>query len=102
MKGCPWMKNKIESVQGWPTPVNVKGVRGLLGLIGYYRKLIKGYEILAKPLTELLRKNNFKWNQEAHEAFEQLKTVISIARVFRLPDFNSDFMIECDASDKRI
>lgn len=44
---------KIKCVQEWPAPGNVRGVRGFLGLTGYYRKFIKAYGLMAKPLTEL-------------------------------------------------
>lgn len=102
-EGVSMDDKKSESVQRWPTSVNVKGVRGFLGLTGYYRKFIKGYEILPKPLTELLeKKNNFKWNKKTQKAFEQLKTAISTAPVLWLPDFNKDLMIEYDGSGKGI
>ena len=94
--------NKIKAVLSWPTPHNVKGVRGFLGLIGYYCKFIQGYDNIAKPLTELTKKCNFQWGQEAQVAFEQLKEAIVTTPVLRLPNFSQPFEIECDASGKGI
>ena len=66
--------SKIQAVSLWPTPKTVKQLRGFLGLTGYYRKFIKHYGLLSKPLTDLLRKNvRFQWSLAANIAFEQLK-----------------------------
>ena len=83
-------------------PKNVKGVRGFLGLTGYYRKFIKDYGKIAKPLTEMTKKNNFIWGKDALEAFNHLKQIMTIAPVLVLPDFSILFEVECDAAGRGI
>lgn len=90
--------NKVKSVVNWLVPKNVKGVRGFLGLKGYYRKFIANYGKIAKPSTDLTKKDGFAWNAEAATAFEFLKRAVTSAPVLALPNFSIPFEIECDAS----
>ncbi|PNY02508.1 retrotransposon-related protein [Trifolium pratense] len=92
--------NKIQCILDWPEPKNVKGVRGFLGLTGYYRKFIKDYGKLAKPLTEMTKNYNFKWGSAAAEAFSKLKTVMTTSPVLVLPNFSLPFEVECDAAGR--
>lgn len=57
---------KIKSVVEWSTPHNVRGVMDFLGLTGYYRKFVKGYGKIAKPLTDLTKKEVFKRGPKLH------------------------------------
>jgi hypothetical protein len=67
-------------------------------LTGYYRKFIKDYGKVARPLTELTKKDAFGWNEAAQKAFEKLKGNLTSAPVLALPNFTQEFTIECDAS----
>jgi hypothetical protein len=95
--------DKITAVCEWPTPTNMKELRSFLGLVGYYRKFFQHFEIIAKPLTDLLKKNSlFIWTSEHDTSFQTLKSALVTAPVLALPDFSKPFVVEIDASDKGV
>lgn len=90
---------KIQAIMDWPPPKSVKELRGFLGLASYYRKFVKFFGIMAKPLTELLKKEAiFIWTSVQDAAFSALKSALCSSPVLALPDFTQPFHIETDAS----
>ena len=92
--------HKIKAILDWLLPSNIKQLRGFLGLTGYYRRFIKGYGIICKPLTQLLKQDAYRWNEEATTTFNQLKNVMTQPLVLALPDLTKQFIIETDASNR--
>ena len=90
--------SKIQAMVEWPTPSNLRDLRGFLGLTSYYRKFVRNYSSLAWPFTQQLKKYAFHWNEEANLAFQKLKRVMTSLPVLALPDFSQEFVIETDAS----
>ena len=73
---------KIEAVMNWKPPQNVTKVRSFLGLADYYRRFVRGFSIIASPLTKLLRKGiKFEWTDKCQNSFEQLKGMLVEALV---------------------
>lgn len=90
---------KVKCIIEFPTPQNVTELRRFLGLCGYYRRLVKNFSEIANALTELTKKNAFKWTKGAQRAFEELKVTMTTAPVLANPDFELEFTIQTDASD---
>ena len=90
---------KVQAIQDWPTPSSVHDLWGFFGLAGYYRKFVRHFGVIAKPLTDLLKKDSlFVWTSIHESAFLTLKAELSSAPVLALPDFSIPFEIETDAS----
>ena len=90
---------KLEAVKHFPEPQTVKNIRQFLGLAGYYRRFIKNFATMSKPLTKLLEKEtNFIWNEKTQESFDSLKEALCNPPILQYPDFSKSFIITTDAS----
>jgi hypothetical protein len=98
-KGVGTDPDKEAVVASWPTPSSAKELQSFLGLAGYYRKFVRNFGIISKPLTDLLKKNVlFIWTLAHEESVQTLKTALSTSPVLVLPNFNKVFCVETDAS----
>ncbi|GJX67050.1 reverse transcriptase domain-containing protein [Tanacetum coccineum] len=93
-------KAKIDVISKLPPPTNVKGIRSFLGHAGFYRRFIKDFSKITRPLTKLLEKDTpFEFNDECHKAFNSLKEKLTCTPVIVSPNWNLPFELMCDASE---
>jgi transposase InsO family protein len=91
---------KIEAVQNWETPTNVKDVQSLLGFANFCRQFIAGYSEMVRPLTELTKKDlKFEWTPKCEAAFQEIKKRFTEAPILQNYDPDLQCIVESDASD---
>lgn len=87
---------KNSAIEAWPTPTNLKGLREFLGISGYYRKFVKNYASIAALLTDLLKKDAFKWSEITNNSMKTLKEALMNTHVLSHPDFQKKIDIKTD------
>ena len=96
-------KAKFELIFNLPTPKCVRGIISFFGYAGFYRRFIKIFSVIARPLCTFLAKDvPFAWSQACEDAFVQLKTTLVSPLIIRSPNWNLPFEIMCDTSDYAI
>ncbi|GKE18411.1 DNA-directed DNA polymerase [Tanacetum coccineum] len=99
-KGLKVDKAKINVIAKLPPPTNVKAIRSFLGHAGFYRRLIKDFSKISRPMTKLLEKDSvFNFDEECNKAFETLKEKLTNAPIMVSPNWLLPFELMCDASD---
>nr|GEX59569.1 putative reverse transcriptase domain-containing protein [Tanacetum cinerariifolium] len=89
---------KIKAIKNWTAPTTPTEVRQFLGLAGYYRRFIKKFSLISKPLTKLTQKNKpHMWGDDEEEAFQTLKLKLCSAPILSLPEGSEHFVVYCDA-----
>ena len=102
-KGMEVDQAKVEVISKLPPPTNVKAVRSFLGHAGFYRRFIKDFSKISRPMTHLLEKDTpFVFSKECLSAFETLKKRLTSAPILVAPDWSLPFELMCDASDQAV
>ena len=110
-KGISTNPKKVEAVSKWPTPKTVYDVRSFLGFVGYYRRFIKDFSKIAKPIREVItglenqskrsaKKTFVEWIEAADSAFEHLKKLCISTPILAYPDYKLPFVLQTDSSSE--
>lgn len=98
-KGIRPNPEKLKAVKNFPIPKTPKNIKQFLGLVGYYRKFIPNFSQIAKPLTQLLKKEEtFTWTDNCQKSFEHLRDELLKEPILQYPNFNEEFILTTDAS----
>ncbi|KAL2236228.1 UNVERIFIED_CONTAM: Transposon Tf2-12 polyprotein [Sesamum indicum] len=91
--------SKVKAIMEWRVPKNATEVRSFLGLVGYYRRFVEGFSIIAGPLTKLLRKGvEFQWTEQCQQSFDELKKRLTSNLILVLPSGSGGYIVYTDAS----
>ena len=98
--GIKMEEGKVKGVLNWPTPKYVKDVQKFLGLANYYRRFIEGFTFIARPLHNMVKKDQkWNWTERQEEAFRELKERFTKELVLAAPDLDKKMRMEVDVSD---
>ncbi|GBL83266.1 Retrovirus-related Pol polyprotein from transposon 297, partial [Araneus ventricosus] len=94
---------KIKAVVDWPRPETIHDLRSFLGLCTYYRRFVKNFSTIARPLHKLTEtKSNFNWTEECEKSFNSLKQALTSSPILTYPRTDKDFILDTDASNEGI
>ncbi|GBM11574.1 Retrovirus-related Pol polyprotein from transposon 297 [Araneus ventricosus] len=94
---------KIKAVVDWPHPDKIHDLRNFLGLCTYYRRFVRNFSTIARPLHKLTEaKSNFSWTDECEKSFNSLKQALTSAPILTYPRIDKDFILDTDASNEGI
>ena len=97
--GVRMEKEKVQEVVEWPVPKSMKDVQKFLELANYYRRFVKNFAKIARPLHEMTRKENkWNWRERQQKAFEELKERFTTEPVLVTPDLDKEMRVEVDVS----
>lgn len=92
--------NKIDAIKRWPLPKNQKELKGFLGILGYYRRFIRDFAKITKPLTAQLRKGEVVEQTSLFvKTFEKCKELLTQSNILQYPDMEQPFILTTDASN---
>ncbi|KJK73746.1 hypothetical protein H634G_10981 [Metarhizium anisopliae BRIP 53293] len=92
--------DKVATVTGWEKPANVRELQRFLGFANFYRRFIRDFSSICRPLNDLLRKESaWRWAEQQQHAFMQLKIAITTGPALAFFDYNRKTVLETDASD---
>ena len=93
-------QEKVLIIRNLMPPTTVKGITSFLGHAGFYRRFIRDFSTIARPLCRLLEKDTkFYFDESCQNSFEEIKSRLVEAPIMAKPDWNREFEIMCDASD---
>nr|GEZ38334.1 reverse transcriptase domain-containing protein [Tanacetum cinerariifolium] len=99
-KGIEVDKAKIKVISKLPHPTTVKGIRSFFGHAGFYRRFIKDFSKISRPMTHILEKNSpFIFSNDCIQAFRTIKENLTEAPILIAPNWDQSFELMCDASD---
>ncbi|GFT17265.1 retrovirus-related Pol polyprotein from transposon 412 [Trichonephila clavipes] len=94
---------KVSAVKNWKRPENLRELRSFLGLCTYYRKFVKGFSNIARPLHKLTEsKQKFQWTKECEDSFLQLKEALTSSPILIYPQPDKPFILDTDASNESV
>ena len=92
-------QEKVSVIKTFLPPTTVKGIRSFLGHAGFYRRFIRDFSKISRPLCRLLERDaKFEFDESCKVAFEEIKSRLITAPIMATPDWNKEFEIMCDAS----
>ena len=93
------MQDRLKNAMlEWPTPASVREVQQFIGLANYYRKFIKNYARILRPVSDLVRGKRFEWGEEKQREFDKMKTAFTSAPLLAHPSSEKEFVVSTDAS----
>ncbi|GFW04409.1 retrovirus-related Pol polyprotein from transposon 17.6 [Trichonephila clavipes] len=95
---------KVSAVKNWKRPENLRELRSFLGLCTYYRKFVKGFSNIARPLHKLTesKQKKFQWTKECEDSFLQLKEALTSSPILIYPQPDKPFILDTDASNESV